>query len=230
MSKLLNIGLVICTLIFLPLVSQAQDGTYYTIQDFETWTSIDLRYKPTKKLRLSLSQQLRLKDNTSTLDVNFTQLGLKYKLADFLSIGFASRLITENDNEGKIQGNEKHLRWHGDIEFRHSIDRFAMKYRIRYQNKDELEETSDEIIKTVRFKVASTYNIRDWKIDPTFSAELFNGITVNEGIFKIRYTLGSNYKLKKGSIGAFVRTENELFGDYPKRTNIMGIKYKFTIK
>ena len=117
MNKLLNISLVVCLLIFLPMVSQAQDGTYYTIQDFETWTSIDLRYKPTKKLRLSLSQQLRLKDNTSTLDVNFTQLGLKYKLADFLSIGFASRLIIENDNEGKIQGNEKHLRWHGDIEF-----------------------------------------------------------------------------------------------------------------
>jgi hypothetical protein len=230
MKVIINYVLILTILISLPLISNAQDGTYHTIRDFETWSSINLRYKPTDNLKLSLSQQLRLKDNSSTMDVYFTQLGLDYKLANFLNIGFASRLITENDDRGKIQGNESHLRWQVDLEFNHSVSRFAMKYRIRYQNKDELQKTTDEIKKTIRLKVASTYNIKNWKLDPTLSAELFNGITNNDGIYKARYTLSSNYKLKKGSVGAFLRTEKELFGNYPKRTNILGIKYNFTIK
>ena len=230
MKVIINYVLILTILISLPLISNAQDGTYHTIRDFETWSSINLRYKPTDNLKLSLSQQLRLKDNSSTMDVYFTQLGLDYKLANFLSIGFASRLITENDDRGKIQGNESHLRWQVDLEFNHSVSRFAMKYRIRYQNKDELQKTTDEIKKTIRLKVASTYNIKNWKLDPTLSAELFNGITNNDGIYKARYTLSSDYKLKKGSLGAFLRTEKELFRDYPKRTNILGIKYNFTIK
>ena len=230
MRIIINYVLIITMFTSLPLFSNAQDGTYHTIRDFETWSSINLRYKPTDNLKLSLSQQLRLKDNSSTMDVYFTQLGLDYKLANFLNIGFASRLITENDDQGKIQGNESHLRWQADLEFNHSVSRFAMKYRIRYQNKDELQKTTDEIKKTIRLKVASTYNIKNWKLDPTLSAELFNGITNNDGIYKARYTLSSDYKLKKGSLGAFLRTEKELFGDYPKRTNILGIKYNFTIK
>ena len=230
MKVIINYVLILTILISLPLISNAQDGTYHTIRDFETWSSINLRYKPTNNIKLSLSQQLRLKDNSSTMDVYFTQLGLDYKLANFLSIGFASRLITENDDQGKIQGNENHLRWQADIEFNHSVSRFAMKYRIRYKNKDELQKTRDEIKKTTRLKVASTYNIKNWKLDPSLSAELFNGITNNDGIYKARYTLSSDYKLKKGSLGAFLRTEKELFRDYPKRTNILGIKYNFTIK
>jgi len=230
MKIIINYVLIIAMFTSLPLLSNAQDGTYHTIRDFETWSSINLRYKPTDNLKLSLSQQLRLKDNSSTMDVYFTQLGLDYKLANFLNIGFASRLITENDDQGKIQGYESHLRWQADLEFNHSVSRFAMKYRIRYQNKDELQKTTDEIKKTIRLKVASTYNIKNWKLDPTLSAELFNGITNNDGIYKVRYTLSSDYKLKKGSVGAFLRTEKELFGNYPKRTNILGIKYNFTIK
>jgi hypothetical protein len=33
-----------------------------------------------------------------------------------------------------------------------------------------------------------------------------------------------------GSLGLFIRTENELQGEHPKRTNILGVKYNFTIK
>lgn len=230
MKQIINCTLILFVVIFLPAYASAQSGTYYTIRDFETWSSINLKYKPTKKLKVNLSQQLRLKDNSTTLNAYFTQLGLDYKLADFVNIAAASRLITENDDQGKIQGKENHFRWQGDLEFNHDISRFLFKFRLRYQNKDELQKTSDEIKKTTRFKLSSTYNIKDWKWDPTFSAEAFNGITNNDGFYKMRYTLSTNFKLYTGSLGLFIRTENELQGEYPKRTNILGIKYNFTIK
>ena len=212
MKQIINCTLILFVVIFLPAYASAQSGTYFTIRDFETWSSINLKYKPTKKLKVNLSQQLRLKDNSTTLNAYFTQLGLDYKLADFVNIAAASRLITENDDQGKIQGKENHFRWQGDLEFNHDISRFLFKFRIRYQNKDELQKTSDEIKKTTRFKLSSTYNIKDWKWDPTFSAEVFNGITNNDGFYKMRYTLSTNFKLYTGSLGLFIRTENELQG------------------
>ena len=64
MRIIINYVLIITMFTSLPLFSNAQDGTYHTIRDFETWSSINLRYKPTDNLKLSLSQQLRLKDNS----------------------------------------------------------------------------------------------------------------------------------------------------------------------
>ena len=222
--------LILFIAVFFPVYASAQSGTKYIIRDFETWSSINLKYKPTKNLKVNLSQQLRLKDNSTSLNSYFTQLGLDYKVADFINIAIASRLIVENDDQGKIQGKENHFRWQTDLEFNHAINRFLLKLRLRYQNKDELQKTSDEIKKTNRFKLSSTYNFKDWKWDPTFSAEAFNGITNNDGFYKMRYTLSTNYKLNIGSLGLFIRTENELQGEYPERTNILGAKYNFTIK
>jgi hypothetical protein len=46
----------------------------------------------------------------------------------------------------------------------------------------------------------------------------------------MRFTLSTNYKLNTGSLGLFIRTENELQGEYPKSANILGVKYNFTVK
>jgi hypothetical protein len=51
------------------------------------------------------------------------------------------------------------------------------------------------------------------------------------GFDKLRFTLGTNYSLKKfGSIKAFYRLEYELGSNYPKTTSIIGLGYTFTLK
>ena len=49
----------------------AQSGTYYTIQDLETWTSTQVKYKVNKKLDFAFEEQLRLKDNARNIDQYF---------------------------------------------------------------------------------------------------------------------------------------------------------------
>ena len=206
-------------------------GTTHVIQDLETWTSAGLNYKFNKKLSFSLSEQLRLKNNSSTVDVYFTQLETEYKVAKGLSLGLGLRYIRENDDEGKVQGYENHLRWNADLGYKHKIDRFTMRYRVRYQSKDELGVTTDLVKNVVRFKLGTGYNIKNWKFDPTASAEIFNGLTDDEGLYKLRFTLGTKYETKNaGDFGLFLRTENQLQGEYPKRTNIIGLKYEYTLK
>ncbi|PCJ64799.1 MAG: hypothetical protein COA58_11020 [Bacteroidetes bacterium] len=209
----------------------AQNGTYHTVRDFETWTSATFNYKVNKKIKLSLNEQLRLKDNSSTVDAYFTQLSLKYNFTKKLSLGIGARYIRDNDDKGKIQGYENHLRWQADLEYKHKISRFTMKYRTRYQNKDELGITTDSAKTNFRLKLASTYNIKNWKFDPTVSTEIFNGLSNDEGLNKIRFTLGTKYRTKHvGDFGLFYRMEKGLIGDSPKTTNIIGFKYDYTFK
>lgn len=221
---------ILCLMLSIQCV-YAQSGTYHTIQDFESWSSINLKYKPTKKIKLNVSQQLRLKDNSSNLDAYFTQVGIDYKLNKQFSIGLATRYITENDDQGKITGNEYHLRWQGDLEYKNKINRASIEGRIRYQSKDELRITTDNLKKVIRFKLGLGYNIPNWKLDPTFSSEIFNNLTTEDGLYRIRYTLQTSYDLAKQSkLGIFIRTEKGLVGEHPKRTNILGLKYNFIIK
>lgn len=233
MSKNLNkVVLVIWTLVLSPLGLWAQDGTYHTIRDLESWTSATLKYKHSKKLDFSLEQQLRLKDDASTIDQYFTEFSVGYDILKPLNLTLGARYIRENDNIGKVQGYETHFRWNTDLTYKHNIGRFDLKYRLRYQSKDELNvEEKEESTQTTRLKLGTKYNIRNWKFDPNFSAEIFNRLSNDQGFNRIRLTIGTSYEFKKaGEIGGFFRYEKQLVGEYPKTTNILGVKYQYTIK
>ncbi|MFT5512899.1 MAG: hypothetical protein ACI8SE_001298 [Bacteroidia bacterium] len=212
----------------------AQSGTYYTVRDFEAWSSVGLKFKIDKKWSLSFEEQLRLRDDASNVDIYFSELGLNYKLDKHFGFGLAGRFIRDNDDQGKIQGYENHFRWNADVLYKHKINRFDLKYRVRYQSKDELgvaNTVNDPRTNTVRFKFGADYNFKDWKFDPEFSSEIFKKTESDEGFNKFRLTLGTTYETKKiGDFGVFYRMEKELTGLYPKTTNIAGLKYRYTIK
>ena len=215
-------------------VASAQNGTYHTVRDLESWTSAKLKYKFSKKLDFGIEEQLRLKDDARTVDQYFTEITADYDITKHIGIGLGGRYIKQNDNVGKIQGYESHFRWNVDAAYKHEIKRFDLKYRIRYQNKDELqisEAQGDTAKRTVRLKVSADYNIKNWKLDPEVAAEVFNRLNNSEGLYRMRFTVGTTYKFKKaGELGAFYRIEKELQGDYPKTTNIIGVQYQYTLK
>lgn len=210
--------------------SWAQQGTVVTIQDFETWSYLSLRYKPIKSFSIGLRQELRLKDNSRTLDVYFTELEAKYRLESEFSLAAAGRFLRENDDVGRVQGIENHFRWNVDAAYKHDIGRFKLGYRLRYQNREELQIIGATPTEKLRLRVGTEYNIKKWKLDPELSAEIFRE-TSNSTWEKIRVTLGTQYEFKSaGELGVFYRMENELVGAYPKRTFILGVQYMYTLK
>jgi len=212
----------------------AQNGTYHTVRDLESWTSAKLKYKFNKKLDFGIEEQLRLKEDAKTVDQYFTEITADYDITKHVGIGLGGRYIKQNDNVGKKTGYENHFRWNADLAYKHKIDRFDLKYRIRYQNKDELKKSEaqgDTAKHTVRLKVSVDYDIKNWKLDPEVAAELFSTLNNSEGLNRVRFTLGTMYEFKKaGELGAFYRFEKALQGDYPKTTNIIGVQYQYTLK
>ncbi len=214
----------------------AQNGEYITVRDLESWGSLNLKYKISKKWRIGLEEQFRFSNNSSEIDSYFTELSTDYNFSKHVFGGIGFRYIRQNDNVGKIQGFENHTRFHFDLGYSHNLQRFSLEYRLRFQTKNELgisKEEGDHANNHLRLKVAAGYNIKKWKLDPEFSAEIFRHYEKGEqnGFNKFRFTIGTKYKMKSfGKIGVFYRMEKELNVNYPMTTNIIGFKYTYTLK
>jgi len=220
----------------LVLVTSISYSQTENTNDFEGWTTIGLEYKLNKNWSFELEEQLRLKENISEIDEYFTEIGVEYSISKKIKIGGGLRYIKENDNKGKIQGYEDHFRFQVDVSYKHKINAFSLKYRIRYQNKNELgigNTEGDYANQHIRFKTSMGYNIENWNLKPKFSAEIYNHFEKGEknGYDKYRLTLGTEYKLKKlGKFTLFYRKEKELNERIPKTKNIIGLKYVYTFE
>ena len=204
---------------------------YKTVRDFELWTGATVKKSfLEKQLTLGLTQEFRLDDNSTRLDAFFTELEAKYKLENGLSVGGAFRFIRNKKNSGDINEGRFNL----DLGYKYKFDRLSLSSRLRYQNKNQLGITRDEgdyAVSKFRLRLKAEYNIKNWKLDPYVSAELFYAQTKNQivyiddvviepienvnGFEKMRYTIGTNYKINKLiSVGGFYRIEQE-FKSYP---------------
>ena len=203
--------------------------------DLASWNSIEIKYKLDKKWAFGLEGQLRLKEDISVIDEYFTQFNTEYKVGKNFKLEGAVRYIRENDNQGNVQGYENHFRFNIDASYKHEIQDFELGYRLRYQNKNELgvsESEGDYPNQNIRFKTAIKYDIKNWNFDPKFSAEIFNRFQEGRenGFNKYRLTLGTDYKINNaGKIKVFYRIEKELNVDLPDTTNIIGLKYTYSI-
>jgi hypothetical protein len=210
----------------------AQEGIPVVVQDFETWTRLGVKFEPNKVIDISLDQGLRLRHNSSELDEFFTNVKFTLNPIKNLSIGASYRFIGENDEADF----ELHQRFAFDAAYRYKRNRFSVEPRIRFQFKDELgvsKEEGDYSVKNLRFKLKFKYNIKNWKLDPIVSSEIFRQYEKKTLAHydKLRFTIGTNCDFKRfNKIYIFYRMERELNSDYPKTTNVFGIQYRFIAK
>ncbi|WP_340158978.1 DUF2490 domain-containing protein [uncultured Maribacter sp.] len=204
--------------------------------DLQSWNTLGLEYEPNKKWSFGLEQQLRLDENISEISEYFTQLETKYAITKKFDIGLGLRYIRENDNEGNVQGYENHFRFNVDASYKHKINNLELKYRLRYQNKNELgigTSEGDYAKQYLRLKAAVEYDFDNWKLDPNFSAEIFNRFENEDAdqYNKYRLTFGTDYKIKNfGKLGLYYRFEESINVDIPETTHIIGFNYTYTIK
>jgi hypothetical protein len=215
----------------------SQDGQYIEIRDFETWNSAQVNFELNKIWSVGIQGQVRFDKNSTELKSFFPELTTEIKLFKNFELGVASRFTNKNDNEGNIQGSEYFFRYQLDATYRHDINRFDLKYRLRYSNSNEMGISridGDIPEKYFRLKTSIDYNIKKWKFDPEFSGEIFNKHIKNgqsNGFDFIRLSIGTSYKAKAyGKIGVYYRIKKEISAFYPKTTYSTVLKYTYTFK
>lgn len=211
---------------------QAQETTAVKVRDLESWTYVGAKKKISDVFSLKLYQGLRLENNSSSVNQVLTDFAATVKANKMLSFSGGLRYVRNKTGSGDFENN---MRYNLDVDLKHKLDRFSLKYRLRLQAKDELgysKSEGDFWRNSQRLKAGVKYNIRGWKLDPTFSAEIFrdSGKYILSSFDKIRFTLGTKYKVKKvGELGVFYRIERDLGVEYPLSAHILGLNFTFKL-
>ncbi len=222
-----------CLLAIVASTHLTQAQTTIVTGDLESWSTVGLTKKLGDQFKVTLDQQFRLDYNSTNLAKYLTDLSIDYKLSKRFKISAGYRYIAEKDEESGIYENLQ--RFNADFTYKHKLDRLALSYRLRLQTKNEIglsKAEGDEAVNYIRFRVKAAYNIPDWKLDPYLSSELFrkNKEDIDPIYNNLRFTLGTNYKLKGfGTLGGFYRIERELGTTYPKTTYIVGLKLRYNL-
>ena len=82
----------------------------------------------------------------------------------------------------------------------------------------------------LRSRLSASYDIRKSKFEPFAEVEVFNDLVNRFALDKMRYTIGTDYKLSKTSkLSIYYRFQNEVSGDDDDETggHIIGLGYSF---
>jgi len=218
-------------LLSITLSVSAQDNIVVT-SDFESWSTIGIS-KKIGDFKLSLDENLRLHENSTSIDKFFTDVGVSYKINKYIKLGTNYRFYRNKTTSGDYKNQH---RFSGDLKLSYGLDRFDFSYRARLQNKDEdfyKSDLSDNNVNNFRNKLQVEYDIKKTKFEPYVSAELFRRFGDSQADYfnKYRLTIGMKYELKKiGEFNLFYRFDKELNSTYPKSTYIVGLGYSYKFK
>lgn len=210
----------------IPSLASAQN------KDFGIWYNISARYEVIKNLRIEVSEELRTISNASETDQFFTEVGLNYKLNDYVNFGGYYRYIKKRDNDKDFNTRN---RFFGEVELNLPFNRFELSYRNRLQrqiNKDADDVEEKAPILYNRHKVSLKYNIRKVKLTPSVFYERFYRLKYIDSYFydNVRYGINLNYKFnKRHLVSTGFLIDEDLFPT-KKQRNILTLSYRYTFK
>jgi hypothetical protein len=197
----------------------ARDVAYQ--EDFEAWTSIGTSFKLAKKLKGLAEQGFRFTDNASTLSTTYTDLGVRYKINDYVKVVGVYRF--------NIKPSELRHRIQADLGLKSPrIERFVFSYRFRWQT---LFAVNDDPKTYFRNKLAVKYDIKGNPVTPFFSSEFYYGLKNTGNTFdRLRLTFGGSLNLPgKTDLSVAYRFEKESNVTNPAKNHIFVIGYSFEL-
>ncbi|MFT4543595.1 MAG: hypothetical protein ACI9CU_000422 [Polaribacter sp.] len=202
--------------------------------DFGTWHKVNVGGELTKKLSLSVEQQVRLNENSSRLDQAFTELGLGYDLPKGFALNGAYRFSWSQNEDGSFFNRH---RYNIDVNYGKKFWVLKAKVRARFQHRpsrylinERLNPEESPVF--VRLKLAIEFaKLKKWT--PGIAFESFfrvNSPTENRAT-KFRYRAYLNYDLpKRQELGLFYMLETDYSGSSSEFASVLGISYSYEWK
>ena len=199
--------------------------------DWGSSLNLGVSKKLTPKLNLSLEEEFRTRDNFGEAERFSTALDLSYKFNDYLKLGWAYNLINYNH---ETKGWEVRHRYYfygtGSLHF----DRFTLSLRERFQSTYRVgvkeTDTRSNPKYYLRSRLELDYDIANSRWKPFVSVELYKPLNdkVDNKMDKIRYTVGTEYKINKhNALEAFYRYNNFIDDDENDGQHVIGLGYTY---
>ena len=213
MKQNIFIAILLVALLAAASKSYAQE----TINELQTRTSLDLSFKPFKKVKFTLSPELRFDENFS-LDKYLIEGEVEYKIWKPFSVaaryGFVANLR-----------NKKNTEYLGRYAFSAQIEKefkhFEPSLQIMYSNYAD-DDVDDKNF--LRYKAGIKYDIPNCKITPFAAAQLFQDLNSGER-YKARYAVGADYKINKKNYLGMSYKFDYYYTEYLNK-HIISLNYK----
>lgn len=216
MNKKNRISALALLLLLLVTTVGAQDVE----NELQLRTKLDLSFKPIKKVKFTISPELRFDENFSP-DKYLFEAGVEYKAFKFLELGATYRFVA---NTRETKDTEYFNRYALSATAKKEFGRFEPAFRLKYSNYAD-DDVSDKNF--MRYKASLKYDIADCKITPFVAAELFQDFDSGD-LYKMRYSAGLDYKLfKKNYIGVSYKLDYYNKDYLNKHIISLGYKIKF---
>lgn len=188
----------------------------------ELWSGYTLKYKINQKYRLELEQQARTTSGLQDLRSAFAELGLRYKITDYLNLKPQLRYTLRNQDRNEV-------RMSLDCNVSHNFKdwRLKPKYRFRFQS-TQVSYTGQNIT-ILRNQLELLYNLSK-PADPYMEYENFYRLNSKNEVRTHRYTMGIDWRInKRTDLKTYVRRDQEVNVKNPERQNVVGVELSFDL-
>lgn len=202
-------------------------------KDAGMWNTLSFKHKLNKKFALFLTEEFRLKENYSQVNLTYTELGVEYTLNKNIKTSLVYRAIQKFQYDNPLSYRNR-LQW--DIGLKKNFGKFGINYRHRLQTevKDYFTSENGHYKEWFsRHKFGVKYNITD-RLAASFSGEYRLQISdprspeYDKGFHRQRYQGGFSYEInKKQDFGIYYLYQNEFTMQNLTDIYILGIEYSF---
>jgi hypothetical protein len=206
-----------------------------TTNDAGLWATFNIEKKLNEKISLFATEEFRLRENFTRVNLFYTDLGVEYRPAKVLKVALAYRLIEKNLIDDSYSYRHRLML---DITLKKKFDKFVLSYRHRLQREVRNIYTSEDGFLPEwysRNKFTVKYDT-DKAIVPYIAAEFRYQIrnprqVESDGLWhRNRYFAGLDYKVNdKSTFGLYYLVQQEYNVSAPQNLYIVGIEYSLSL-
>lgn len=205
-------------------------------QDLGMWNTISINKELGKNLTIGIDQELRLRDNLSTINLVYTNFGASYKVTDFFKVGLTYRFIDKHKDD--FTWGVRH-RAYIDLTFKIKPGDFSVSYRARFQSEwrgagyaDNYGNIPEVFMRNqVKIGYKFTDNIEAY-IGDEIRWQIQNPrIPYHNSIDRSRAFVGVNYEINKhNTVGTYFLYQKEFNVNDPETLYIIGLEYTLNLE
>ena len=191
--------------------------------DNQLWTGASVGLKLNKKFTLNLREEFRFDNNISSKKLNFTEIGLKYKLNKHFAFVPRFRLVAIPQKKNK-------RRFSFDVYYKWKKKKFPLSVGYRFRIQDTKKFNSKKQGQDyIRNKFTLGYNASKI-VDPFIAYEMYYRFDNKNEFRKTRLTLGLDWKLnKRMSLTTYYRIQNEINVKKPDKIKVIGLAFSYNL-
>ncbi|MDP1745833.1 MAG: DUF2490 domain-containing protein [Bacteroidota bacterium] len=203
--------------------------------DAGLWTTFNVQKDLKKNVSVFLTQEFRLRENFTRLNLFYTDLGVAVRPFKFLKVSLAYRIIDKFLKDNTFSYRHRLM---FDILLKKKTGQFSLSYRHRLQS--ELRNVNSSANGIVpewysRSKFELKYDT-DRPVRPYISAEFRyqindpRNVESNRLLHRQRYSVGLDYKRNdRDTFGFYYLIQNEFNVSAPENIYIVGLEYTLTL-